>query len=98
MRSSTSAAKGDLSVACTSKNLPRACAIHEISSTRAGPPGELGTNSGSKPAYASTCSFPLKDAKCRCGYLPCQLGEYWYHTAGGSVDPQGRPSRTYVHR
>ena len=58
------------------------------------PPGEDGMNRASKPAYPSTCSFPVKLARCRCGYLPCQLGEYWYHTAGGSVDPQGRPSRT----
>src|SRR3979490_2037489 len=65
---------------------------------RAGSPGADGTNSGSKPAYASTCSLPVKRAKCRGGYLPCQLGEYWHPTAGGSVEPHGRPSRTYVHK
>src|ERR1017187_4271290 len=72
------------------------CAKHAISSTLAATPGLVGAKSASKPAYASTCNLPTKPARCFCGYLPCQLGEYRYQTAGGSVDPHPRPSRTYV--
>src|SRR5450755_3642496 len=97
MRSNASRASGEAWASYKSNHLRRTCAQQAISRTRATTPGLLGTKSGSKPAYASTCSFPSKPARCFCGYLPCQLGEYRYHTAGGSVDPQPRPSRTYVH-
>src|SRR5262249_36662670 len=71
--------------------------MQDISCTRGDSPGEDRMKSASKPAYPSTCSFPVKRARCLSGCFPCQVGEYWYHTAGGSVDPHVVPSRTYVH-
>ena len=46
----------------------------------------------------SACRMPVNDMRWARGRSPSRSGEYWNHTAGGSVLATEQSSRTYVHR